>query len=118
MTDTAAPFHRDELEHTPNAHIFHGHEHGDVGVSFFMVHYQPGYGPFLHVHPYGEVFIVEAGEARFTVGDNEVTAREKELLVVPPNTPHAFVNSGSGELRLTAIHPAARMETEWLEESG
>jgi mannose-6-phosphate isomerase-like protein (cupin superfamily) len=114
-THAIAPFHRDELEHTENSHVFNGHEHGDVDVSFFLVHYKSQRGPSLHRHPYAEVFIVESGEARFTVDDREVMARAGDLVVVPAGVPHAFLNTGPDELRITSIHPVARMETDWLE---
>jgi mannose-6-phosphate isomerase-like protein (cupin superfamily) len=109
-------FHRDELEHSENSHIFNGHEHGGIDVSFFLVHYKTERGPLLHRHPYAEVFIVENGEALFTVDGNELTARAGDIVVAPADTPHKFLNTGPDELRITAMHPVAEMETEWLEE--
>jgi mannose-6-phosphate isomerase-like protein (cupin superfamily) len=38
-----------------------------------------------------------------------------EVVVVPPDTPHRFVNSGAGPLRQIAIHVNSRFVTEWLE---
>ena len=32
----------------------------------------------------------------------------------PPGEAHGFINSGDGELRLTAIHGAGQFDTEWL----
>ena len=80
----------DDLEHGEHSHELVGAEHGDVPFSVILVHSKPGVGPKLHRHPYAEVFVVEAGEA------------------------HGFTNTGSGELRLTAIHGAGRFSTEWL----
>jgi mannose-6-phosphate isomerase-like protein (cupin superfamily) len=37
------------------------------------------------------------------------------VVVSPAGEAHGFVNSGTGELRLTAIHGAGRFTTEWLE---
>jgi hypothetical protein len=37
-----------------------------------------------------------------------------DVVVVPAGTPNAFVNSGTDQLRLTAIHNAPRISTEWL----
>jgi mannose-6-phosphate isomerase-like protein (cupin superfamily) len=120
MAETTSPelFHRDELEHNENSHIFNGHEHGDVSVSFFLVHYKTQRGPSLHRHPYAEVFVVENGEALFTVDDREMTARAGDIVVAPAGSAHKFLNTGSEELRITSIHPAATMETDWLEEDG
>lgn len=97
-----------------NAVVFDGHEHG-ASVSFFITRNKPGTGPGLHKHPYDETFIMQEGEARFTVGEEAIEAVAGEIVVVPAGTPHGFVNTGSGILRQVNIHPAARMETEWLE---
>lgn len=35
---------------------------------------EPGGGPRLHRHPYSETFIIKAGRAVFTVGDETVEA--------------------------------------------
>ena len=47
---------------------FEGKDHGS-SVSFFIGTFDAGTGPGLHLHPYDETFIVEAGSATFTVGD-------------------------------------------------
>jgi quercetin dioxygenase-like cupin family protein len=91
-----------------------GREHG-AGVSLILVDAEPGDGPRLHRHPYEELFVVHEGTATFRVGAGEVPATAGDVVVVPPNTPHGFVNSGSDRLRLTAIHHAPAFETEWLE---
>jgi mannose-6-phosphate isomerase-like protein (cupin superfamily) len=51
----------------------------------------------------------------FTVEEETVEATAGDIVVVPAETPHKFVNSGSAALRQISIHPVARMETEWLE---
>ena len=104
----------DDLEHTPHAHELVGADHGDVPFSLILVHSQPGVGPKLHRHPYPEVFIVESGQATFRIGDETMVIGERHLVVSPPGEAHGFVNSGTGELRLTAIHGAPRFDTEWL----
>jgi mannose-6-phosphate isomerase-like protein (cupin superfamily) len=38
-----------------------------------------------------------------------------EIVVIPPDTPHRFVNSGDGPLRQVDIHLSSRFVTEWLE---
>jgi mannose-6-phosphate isomerase-like protein (cupin superfamily) len=90
-----------------------GVEHG-VGVSIILVEAQPGRGPALHRHAYEEVFIVQEGRATFTAGDEEREVAAGEIVIVPPNTPHQFVNSGDGPLRQVAIHVSPRFATEWL----
>ncbi len=100
---------------TPGSLRFIGAEHGDVPVSLFLVSSPPGEGPELHRHPYPEIFVVHGGQAEFQLDDARVTARAGNILIAPAGVPHRFTSSGSQELRLTAIHTAARMETEWLE---
>ena len=97
---------------------FEGHEHGEIGVSFFLVDGSPGSGPALHRHPYAEVFVVQEGRATFTVAGATVEAVAGQIVVVPPGQPHKFVNSGDGPLRQVAIHANERMITEWLDEVG
>jgi mannose-6-phosphate isomerase-like protein (cupin superfamily) len=82
-------------------------------VSLIFVAAPPGAGPALHRHPYPELFLVEAGEAKFSVGDAEFVARAGEVVVGPAEVPHGFTNAGAVELRLTAIHCAGRFTTRW-----
>jgi quercetin dioxygenase-like cupin family protein len=104
----------DDLEHTQHSHEFVGAEHGDVPFSIILVHSQPGAGPKLHRHPYAEVFVVESGQATFQIGQRTVVVDAGHVVVSPPGEAHSFVNTGTGELRLTAIHGADRFDTEWL----
>jgi mannose-6-phosphate isomerase-like protein (cupin superfamily) len=90
-----------------------GAEHG-AGVSIILVDAAPGRGPALHKHMYEEVFIVQEGHATFTAGDEERKVSAGEIVIVPPNTPHRFVNSGDAPLRQVAIHVSPRFATEWL----
>ena len=104
----------DDLSPSEHSHEFVGAEHGDVPFSVILVHSQPGVGPKVHRHPYAEVFIVESGEATFTLGDDTVVVSAGHVVVGPPDIPHGFTNTGAGELRLVAIHGAPRFITEWL----
>ncbi|HEV8281011.1 MAG TPA: cupin domain-containing protein [Candidatus Limnocylindrales bacterium] len=104
----------DDLEHSEHSHEFVGAEHGDVPFCVILVHSQPGVGPRLHRHPYPEVFIVESGRATFQIGDRTAVVEEGHVVVSPPGEAHGFTNTGTGELRVTAIHGASRFDTEWL----
>jgi mannose-6-phosphate isomerase-like protein (cupin superfamily) len=104
----------EQLEHSEHSHEFVGEEHGDIPFCVILVHARPGAGPKLHRHPYPEVFIVESGRATFRIGDESMVVEGGNVVVSPPGEAHAFVNSGDGELRLTAIHGAGRFDTEWL----
>jgi mannose-6-phosphate isomerase-like protein (cupin superfamily) len=104
----------DELEHSQHAHEFVGAEHAGVPFCVILVHSQPGVGPKLHRHPYPEVFIVESGQATFRIGERTVVVEGGNVVVSPPGEAHGFTNTGTAELRLTAIHGASRFDTEWL----
>ena len=91
-----------------------GADHGGAGVCVIFVDAPPGTGPSLHKHPYEEVFILLEGEATFVAGENEIRARAGDIVIVPPNTPHAFTNSGEQRLRQIDIHVSPTFITEWL----
>jgi mannose-6-phosphate isomerase-like protein (cupin superfamily) len=104
----------DDLPGTRHAHEFVGAEYGDVPFSVIIVHSAPGAGPDVHRHPYPEVFVIESGEATFQLGEDEVVGRGGQVAIAPAGVAHGFTNTGSGELRLVAVHGAGRFDTEWL----
>jgi mannose-6-phosphate isomerase-like protein (cupin superfamily) len=104
-----------DLPGSERARRFEGKHHG-AGVSFFLSTHAPGEGPKLHRHPYEETFILQAGTATFTVGDETLEGTPGHVLIVPPNTPHKFVNSGDGRLQQVSIHSAPEIVQEDLEE--
>ena len=111
---TQMPIEMRTLPGSEESRRFEGADYGSQ-VSFFHVFNAPGAGPSLHIHPYEETFIVDYGEATFTVGDEEIVAVGGQIVIAPPNTPHKFVNSGDDTLHLTGIHSAPRMEQTDLE---
>jgi mannose-6-phosphate isomerase-like protein (cupin superfamily) len=56
------------------------------------------------------------GEASFQLGHDTMVVRAGQIVVGPANVPHGFTNTGTGPLRLTAIHGAAAFDTEWVSE--
>jgi quercetin dioxygenase-like cupin family protein len=104
-----------DLPGSERARRFQGRDHG-ARVSFFLSTHAPGEGPRLHRHPYEETFILQAGTATFTIGDETILGEPGHVLIVPPNTPHKFVNSGDTRLQQVSIHSASEMSQEWLEE--
>ena len=96
------------------AREFVGDDHGGVGITFLLVDAPPGRGPALHQHPYEEIFIVQEGHATFVLGDQELEVGAGEIVVVPADTPHAFVNTGDEPLRQVDIHVSPRFSTQWL----
>ncbi|WP_228845331.1 cupin domain-containing protein [Phototrophicus methaneseepsis] len=94
---------------------FEGYLHGDANISFFINDTPPGKGPSLHQHPYEEVFIVQDGCLTFTVGHTTFDAVAGQIVVVPPETPHKFINAGPEPARHVDVHVSPRMITTWLE---
>jgi mannose-6-phosphate isomerase-like protein (cupin superfamily) len=106
-----------DLRSSSEASLFEGERHGDgVELSFFVVAAPPGGGPDLHVHPYAEVFVVQEGQATFTSGGEELVITAGNVVVVPPETPHRFENTGDGMLRLLGIHPSSAVQQTWVED--
>lgn len=98
------------------SHKFEGYRFGDVHVSFFVSSTPPGQGPSLHKHPYEEVFVVYDGTLTFTVGDESVEVTGGHIVIVPPETPHKFTNTGSEIAHHVDIHTSGQMVQTWLEE--
>lgn len=107
---------REDLPYEGVSYEFEGHRHGDTAASIFFFEGPPGSGRKLHRHPYAELFIVQEGQATFTVGDETIVAVGGQPLVAPAGVAHAFPNTGSGPRRQIDIHLSARFITEWLEE--
>jgi mannose-6-phosphate isomerase-like protein (cupin superfamily) len=93
---------------------FVGRDHGGIGFTFLIVDAGPGEGPALHRHPYAEVLIVLEGSARATLDDEAVDVGEGDIVVVPANVAHRFVNTGTGRLRQIDIHDSPHFVTQWL----
>ena len=104
-----------DLPGSPEAHRFIGAEHGGLPISLFLVDDGPGEGPLLHRHPYAEVFVMHAGEACFEIDEIRLTATAGDILIAPAMSAHRFTNTGEAQLRVTAIHVAQEMDTEWLQ---
>ena len=79
-----------------------------------MTEYERDQGVGLHVHPYAEVFLVETETGLFTVGYEELTLSAGNVLIVPPETQHAFKGAGDGVLRVVSVHPRGKVEQTFL----
>ena len=100
---------KDELPYSTIAHKFEGYRYGNVNVSLFLVDSPPGIRVGLHTHLYEEIFVVQEGDATFTVGDTTMEVSGGQIVVVPAGVPHKFIKSGSGPLRQVDIHPSGRI---------
>ena len=103
-----------ELPGPPGSRFLVGADHGGLPISLFLVDVPTASGPKLHRHPYPEIFVLDTGQADFQVGEAVLTAHAGDILIAPAGTAHRFTSIGEGQLRLTAIHTASTMETEWL----
>jgi mannose-6-phosphate isomerase-like protein (cupin superfamily) len=108
--------HKNDLPFGGSSWKFEGYLHGAANVSFFLSETPPGRGPRLHIHPYEEVFIVQAGNLTFTVGEETIEVSGDQIVVAPAGVPHKFVNSGTEVARHINIHVNTHMETTWVED--
>ncbi len=83
----------------------------DIGTGVTVLFYsteETGQGPKWHVHPYDEIFIVRAGRALFTIGEEKIEATAGHILLGPADVPHKYTNLGPGLLETTDIHVSDR----------
>ncbi len=97
----------EDLRRSPTASLFEGGD--EIGVSVFVTAYGRGQGPQLHRHPYPEVFVVQTGEAAFSIGGERVVVPAGHLAIVPADTAHNFRNERDDTLRVTSVHPRGRI---------
>ena len=107
---------RNELPRDGNTYEFEGFLHQDTEVSFIWVDMPPGGTIRLHKHPYKEIFIVQEGVSRFTVGSETLEAHAGQVIIVPAEVPHKFSNAGSQRLKQIDIHINKEFLTDWLED--
>ena len=103
-----------ELTFSKTAWLFQGGERADH--SIFIVRTPPGGGVGLHVHPYAETFVLLEGQGRWTVGEETVELHADQVVVVPPQTPHGFVNAGDAPLLVVSVHDSGTMRQRFLDE--
>lgn len=83
----------------------------DIGTGVTVLFYateEVGKGPLWHVHPYDEIFIIRAGRALFTIGEDKIEAGPGDILLGPADIPHKYHNLGPGLLESTDIHLSDR----------
>jgi mannose-6-phosphate isomerase-like protein (cupin superfamily) len=107
---------RDQLPGDESTHEFEGIQHGNTDVSFIWVDMPPGGGIRLHKHPYKEIFIVQEGVSTFVVDSDILEAHAGQVIIVPANVPHKFMNAGDRQLKQVDIHVSTEFITDWLEE--
>ncbi|MEM6898209.1 MAG: cupin domain-containing protein [Pseudomonadota bacterium] len=91
--------------------LMEGHS---IGTGITLIRYVTdtvGEGPTLHVHPYDEIFTIQEGKARFTVGEMTIDAKAGDIVFGPANIPHGYQNLGPGRLDSLDIH----LSPEWIQ---
>ena len=107
--------HRDNLPYDGNTYEFQGVLYQDTNVSFIWVDMLPGGTIRLHKHPYEEIFIIQEGIATFTVDSATLEARAGQILIVPAEAPHKFMNLCDKQLKQIDIQVNKQFITDWLE---
>jgi mannose-6-phosphate isomerase-like protein (cupin superfamily) len=103
-----------ELAFSPTASLFEGGPNAGSGTTVFVVRTEPGRWVDLHVHPYTETFVLLEGSGRWTAGGGVVELHANQVLVVPPETPHGFRNTGDGPMLLVSAHESPTLEQTFL----
>jgi quercetin dioxygenase-like cupin family protein len=78
---------------------------GSTDTSVWRVEIAPGTPATPHQVTREEVFVVLAGRARVTLGDDVQIARAGDAIVVPPGTTFAIANDGEDVLRAVCCLP-------------
>ena len=97
----------DQLPFAGMSHEFVGETQG-APFSAYIVTAKPGQGLLLHKHPYVEVAFTLEGCATITVGDEEREMKAGGIVVIPAETSHRFINSGTTTLPQIDIHASPR----------
>ena len=107
---------RDDLPYDGNTYEFQGRQYQDTNISFIWVDMPPGGTIRLHKHPYAELFIIQKGQATFTVDSETLEVRAGQIIIVPAAVPHKFVNLSEKQLKQIDIHMNKQFITNWLED--
>jgi mannose-6-phosphate isomerase-like protein (cupin superfamily) len=107
---------RSDLPYDGNTYEFEGVQHQDTNVSFIWVDMPPGGAVRLHKHPYEEIFIIQEGISTFMVGSVTLEARAGEIIILPAEVPHKFMNLSDKPLKQIDIHVNKQFVTDWLED--
>jgi mannose-6-phosphate isomerase-like protein (cupin superfamily) len=62
-----------------------------------------------------KVWVVIAGRAAFTNGEQTVEVGVGDVMYVGAETPHTFRSIGDEPLEMVCIHESPKFSTEWLE---
>ncbi|HET8625073.1 MAG TPA: cupin domain-containing protein [Gemmatimonadales bacterium] len=106
--------HQQDLPFQGSSHQFVGADHGDVGISVFLLSALPGHGPAPHRHPYDEVQFVREGRGLYVVNGMEFEAGPGHILVIKAGEIHSFKCIGEAPLVQVDVHLSPRFIQEDL----
>ena len=107
---------RGELPRDENTYEFVGTQYQDTEVSFIWVDMPAGGKIRLHKHPYKEIFIIQEGIGTFTLDSTTLEAHAGQIIIVPADVPHKFMNLSDKQLKQIDIHVSKQFITHWLED--
>jgi mannose-6-phosphate isomerase-like protein (cupin superfamily) len=103
-----------DLPFQGSSHQFVGADHGDVGISAFLLRALPGNGPGPHRHPYDEVQFVREGRGLCLVEGQEFEVGAGDILVIKAGEVHSFRCIGNTPLVQVDVHLSPRFIQENL----
>lgn len=103
-----------DLPFVGSSHHFVGADHGDTGVSVFLLAAEPGKGPPPHIHPYDEIQFIRDGRGIWIVDGVEFEAGAGDILVIKSGEVHSFTAIGDGPLVQLDVHLSPRFIQENL----
>jgi quercetin dioxygenase-like cupin family protein len=103
-----------DLPFQGSSHQFVGADHGDVGISAFLLRALPGNGPGPHRHPYDEVQFVREGRGLYLVEGQEFEVGAGDILVIKAGEVHSFRCIGNTPLVQVDVHLSPRFMQENL----
>lgn len=82
--------------------LLDGSKHGYESLSLILSESDPGGGPPMHTHDCEEMHVVDSGKVAYVIGDEQITLEAPFVMRIPAKVPHAFVNAGRTNLKITA----------------
>jgi quercetin dioxygenase-like cupin family protein len=105
---------QEDLPLIGSSHNFVGADHGDTGVSVYLLSAQPGKGPGPHRHPYDEIQFVRSGRGLWNVNGQEFEGGAGDIFVIKAGEIHGFKAIGDEPLVQVDVHVSPRFIQENL----
>lgn len=95
-------------------YVVEGRDHGFARLSIITTETHPGGGPPLHRHDEEEAHVIQQGNYRVLIGEQQFDVSGPAVVRIPAGVPHTFVNTGKEVLRVVGILPADTLSYEEL----